>query len=90
MTADELRRLLAAPEIVVVDLVDSSLNALRLALLAEHPLLDDDLAALDDPPVQRRARALLRHAARLRRALDAYRRAVDHVLRKPPPDDVPF
>ncbi len=90
MTAEELRRLLAAPEIVVVDLVDSSLNALRLALLAEHPLLDDDLAAPDDPPVQRRARALLRRAVRLHRALAAYRRAVDHVLREPPRDDVPF
>jgi hypothetical protein len=90
MTTDELRRLLAAPEIVVVDLVDSSLSALRLALLAEHPLLDDDLAAPDDPPVQRRARALLRRAARLRRALDAYRREVDHVLRELPRDDVPF
>jgi hypothetical protein len=37
-------------EIIVVDLVSSALTALRLALLAEHPLLDDELAAIDDPP----------------------------------------
>lgn len=90
MTAEQLRRLLVAPEIVVVDLLGHALGALRLALLAEHPLLDDDLAADDDPPVQRRARAVLHHAARLRRALDAYRREVRHVLRELPHDDMPF
>jgi hypothetical protein len=90
MTLSELRRLLVAPEIVVVDLVDHALSALRLALFAEHPLLDDDLAANDDPPVQRRARVLLRHADRLHRALDAYRREVDDVLRELPRDDLPF
>ena len=81
MTPDDLARLLAAPEIIVIDLVDAALHALRLALLAEHPLLDDDLAAPDDPPVQRRARQLLRHADRLRRGLVAYRREVARVLR---------
>jgi len=90
MTAEQLRRLLVAPEIVVVDLVGHAIGALRLALLAEHPLLDDDLAAGDDPPVQRQARAVLHHAARLRRALDAYRREVRRVLRDLPGDDMPF
>ncbi len=90
MTSDELRRLLVAPEIVVVDLLDHGLEALRLAMLAEHPLLDDDLAARDDPPVQRRARALLRHADRLHRALDAYRREVDTALREDPHEELPF
>jgi hypothetical protein len=90
MTAEQLRRLLVAPELLVVDLVDHALDALRLALLAEHPLLDDDLAAADDPPIQRRARAVLDHAARLRRALDAYRREVRRVLRELPADDMPF
>ena len=90
MTGDELGRLLAAPEIVVVDLVDAALRALRLALLAEHPLLDDPLAAPDDPPVQRRARHLLRQAERLRRGLDDYRREVELVLRPPRETDFPF
>ena len=90
MTAEQLRRLLLAPELAVVALVDHALDTLRLALLAEHPLLDDDLAAPDDPPVQRRARAVLDHAARLRRALDAYRREVRRVLRELPGDDMPF
>ena len=90
MTTNELARLIAAPEIIVVDLVDSALAALRLALLAEHPLLDDHLGAPDDQPVQRRARQLLRHADRLRCGLVAYRREVDHVLRKVDETDLPF
>jgi hypothetical protein len=90
MTADELRQLLIAPEMVVVDLLDHCLDALRLAMLAEHPLLDDELAVPDDPPVQRRARALLRHSLRLHRALDDYRREVRAVLREHPADDMPF
>ena len=51
MTPSELHRLLVAPEMVVVDLLDHCLDALRLAMLAEHPLLDDELAAHDDAPV---------------------------------------
>jgi hypothetical protein len=90
MTPNKLLRLIAAPEIVVVDLVSSALSALRLALLAEHPLLEDDLAASDDPPVRRSARHLLRHANQLRRALRAYRRTVDAVLQPPDDADQPF
>jgi len=83
MNTNQLLRLLAAPEIIVVDLVGSPLIALRLALLAEHPLLDDDTAADDDPPVRHSARDLLRHADRLRRALRAYRRKVHAALQSP-------
>ena len=42
MSPAELKNLVAAPDLVVVDLVDHSRHALRLALLAEHPHLDDD------------------------------------------------
>jgi len=90
MTTDQLRRLLAAPEIIVVDLVASALTALRLALLTEHPLLDDDSAAVDDPPVRRSARRLLHHADTLRRALRAYRRSVNAVLQNADQADWPF
>jgi hypothetical protein len=90
MTTDQLRHLLVAPEMVVVDLLDHCLDALRLAMLAEHPLLDDQLAARDDAPVQRRARALLRHSHRLHGALDDYRREVRAVLREISSDDMPF
>jgi hypothetical protein len=90
MTVDELRRLLVAPEIVVVDLLRHALHALRLALLAEHPALANDLDAADDPPIQARARALLRNATRLRRALHAYRRAVYRLPHAPADDDLPF
>ncbi len=87
MTPHRLHRLIAAPEIVVVDLLDSALTALRLALLAEHPLLDAPPTE-DDPVVRRRAHAALRAALRLRRALRAYRRAVRTALTLP--DDQPF
>jgi hypothetical protein len=90
MTPAQLHRLLIAPEIIVVDLVDHALHALRLALLAEHPLIDDDSAAHDDAPVQRRARALLRRARDLRRALDDYRTQVERVLRQPEETELPF
>jgi hypothetical protein len=90
MSPAELKNLVAAPELVVVDLVDHSLHALRLALLAEHPLLDDDSSAHDDPPVQRRARRLLRRAEDLRRALNAYRFHVGRVLSKWDQPDLPF
>jgi hypothetical protein len=85
-----LHRLLIAPEIIVVDLADHALRALALALLAEHPLIEDESAAHDDAPVQRRARALLRRARALRRALDDYRTQVERVLRPPDELDLPF
>lgn len=90
MTAKRLRRLLDAPELIVVHLTADALRALRLALLTEHPLLDDDLSAPDDPPLQRRARALLRSADELRLALERYRRHVNRVLRQPRREDLPF
>ena len=90
MTPGQLHRLLVAPEIIVVDLADHALHALGLALLAEHPLIDDESAAHDDAPVQRRARALLRRARALRRALDDYRSQVQRVLGPSDEPDLPF
>jgi hypothetical protein len=88
MTIEELRRLLIAPEIIVVDLTDAALAALRRALLVEHPTLgqfpSDELSG-----VRRRAALVLHAANRLHGALQAYRRAVEPVLRKLPHDD-PF
>lgn len=90
MTPHQLHRLLFAPEIIVVDLADHALHALGLALLAEHPLIDDESVAHDDAPVQRRARALLRRARALRRALDDYRSRVERVLRQTEEPELPF
>ena len=89
MNPDDLRRLLIAPEIIVVDLVEAALDALRRAILVEHPTLGDYPAA-DHSSVPRRALAVLRSAARLHCNLRAYRRAVDHVLNERPRDDLPF
>lgn len=79
MTVEELRRLLIAPEIIVVDIADAVLVALRSALLLEHPTLGDG-PPIDHCEVRRRAAVVLRSADRLRHALRAYRKAVDAVL----------
>jgi hypothetical protein len=89
MTVDELRRLLIAPEIIVLDVTVASLRALERALLLEHPLLEAPPSA-DDPVVRQRARAVLRHAARLRRALRVYRGVVETILREADADDAIF
>jgi hypothetical protein len=88
MTVEELRRLLIAPEIIVVDLTDATLAALRRAILVEHPTLGE-FPSDEQSGVPRRATLVLHAAARLQRALHAYRRAVEPILREPPPDN-PF
>ncbi len=89
MTPADLRRLLVAPEIVVVDLALAALRALDRALRAEHPLLHEPPDPADSL-VQRRARHILRRAAWLRRALRDYRDAVDDVLADADTCDDPF
>jgi hypothetical protein len=89
MTVDELRRLLIAPEIIVLDLTVATLVALERALLLEHPLLHAPPSA-DDPPVRQRARSILRRASRLRRAVRVYRGVVETILREADQDDTPF
>lgn len=89
MTVDQLRRLLIAPEIIVLDVTVASLVALERALLLEHPLLDAPSSS-DDPPVRARARTILRCASRLRRALRVYRGVVDAILREADQDDALF
>jgi hypothetical protein len=89
MTVEELRRLLIAPEIIVLDVVAAALLALERALVLEHPLVHDS-ASDDDPPVRRRARVVLRSAARLRRTLRAYRAVVRDILREADDDHHPF
>ena len=89
MTVEEFRRLLIAPEIIVLDVVAAALLALERALLLEHPLVHNP-ASDHDPPVRRRARVVLRSAARLLRALRAYRAVVRDILRDADHDDDPF
>jgi hypothetical protein len=89
MTPRQLHQLLVAPEIIVVDLADAALVALQRALRLEHPLLDAP-PPTEHPPVRRRARAILCHAQRLRRALRDYRRVVRDVLRDADQPDSPF
>jgi hypothetical protein len=89
MTVDEFHRLLIAPEIIVLDVADAALLALERALVLEHPLVESP-ASGDDPPVRRRARHVLRSAARLLRALRAYRAVVLTILQEAEVVDDPF
>ncbi len=89
MTVDEFRRLLFAPEIIVLDVADAALLALQRALVLEHPLVDNP-ASDDDPLVRRRARDVLRSAHRLLRALRAYRGVVLTILREAETEQDPF
>jgi hypothetical protein len=89
MTVDEFRRLLIAPEIIVLDVADAARLALQRALVLEHPLVHNP-ASDDDPLVRRRARDVLRAAARLLRALRVYRGVVLAILREAETDQDPF
>ncbi|HXX68934.1 MAG TPA: hypothetical protein VEK07_17235 [Polyangiaceae bacterium] len=86
MTPD---RLLFAPELIVIELVDAALVALERALLVEHPLLGAP-PPTEHPPVRTHASAVLRRADRLRGALRAYRRVVNDALRQAEERDSPF
>lgn len=89
MTPSARGRLLAAPEIMIVDLADDTLGALILALEVEHPSLDTP-PFRGAPPTLRRARALVGLASRLRAELELYRHAVDVALDDHAGDDLPF
>jgi len=86
-----LARLVVARELLVVALVERALDTLLLALVVEHPSLDDrdhDTTV----PTLRRARAVARLTCRLRDALAAYRVAVLDAIGQPDPstEDLPF
>ena len=85
MTLRQLDRLLIAPEIIVVDLVDAALIALECALRVEHPLIDAP-PPTEHSPIRRHGRLVIRHAQRLR----AYRALVQAILREAEAEDSLF
>jgi hypothetical protein len=90
MSPGERGRLLAARELVVVDLADAALVALLTALALEHSTLEHPPFS-GGPPTLRRARTVLRLAQRLRNTLERYRCAVDAaVVIESNDDDIPF
>lgn len=89
MTPNDRRRLFAARELVEVALTSVVLDALLLALEAEHHTLDE-LPETGDPPSLCRARHVVRLARRLSASLRTYRSAVEDALRSPCDDDLPF
>lgn len=86
MNRDELARLAVVPELIVVTLVEHALDALRLALVVEHPTLDDRAQPATTPTL-RRARAVVIAADRLRATLAAYRTDVDAATGLSDPND---
>jgi hypothetical protein len=91
MNPEQQRLLQAAPEIMVLDLTDSALATLITALLLEHPTADDVSGpGIRAPSTLRRARQLLATARRLRDQIERYRLAVDRVVGRPAPHDLPF
>ncbi len=89
MTPRQLHRLLIAPELIVVDVVEAALIALERALCVEHPLLDAP-PPTEHPPVRRHARNVLRRVEPLRASLRGYRRVVQDILREAEQRDSPF
>jgi hypothetical protein len=90
MTPSGRGRLLAARELVVVDLTDAALVALLTALDLEHPTLEHPPFS-GGPPTLRRARTVVRLAQRLRDTLESYRCAVDAAfVLEFNDDDIPF
>jgi hypothetical protein len=89
MTPDDRRRLFAAREMVECALAAVVLDALVLAVTAEHPTLGEP-PEVGDPPSLRRARHLLHLARALARSIRGYRDAVDDATRAVPGEDLPF
>jgi hypothetical protein len=89
MTPKQFNQLLFAPEIIVIDLANSTLIALELALRLEHPLVDAP-PPTEHPPIRHHARAVLRRARRLQHALSRYRALVHGILREAEQNDLPF
>jgi hypothetical protein len=94
-TADLLRPcdLALAPQLASLAQIQEALRIALLALVAEHPGLDDFPAA-DEPPTLRLARRFVVSADALQRALRRYRCAVFDAFMPPvavePDSDIPF
>jgi hypothetical protein len=81
-------RLVQAPEMAILRVLDETIDAACFALLAEHPSLVMEDARRDDPPTLRLAHRLIRRAALLSRGLHRYAAAIDDALRPPDSDDL--
>ena len=81
-----------APELLVLACLEPALHTLAVALVVAYPELLNELGRQRDPPPLAGARRMLQHAHRLGRAIDQYRRDLEHArtLREPCYDDLPF
>lgn len=81
-------RLMQAPEMAILRVLDETLDAACFALFAEHPSLIREDARRDDPSTLRLAHRLIRRAALLSGDLHRYAAAIDDALRPPDSDDL--
>jgi hypothetical protein len=81
-------RLVQAPEMAILRVLDETLDAACFALFAEHPSLVMEDARRDDPLTLRLAHGLIRRAALLSRDLHRYAAAIDDALRPADSDDL--
>lgn len=81
-------RLVQAPEMAVLRVLDETLDAACFALFAEHPSLVLEDARRHDPPTLRLAQRLVRRAALMSRDLQRYAAAVDDALRPAESNDL--
>lgn len=81
-------RLMQAPEMAILRVLDETLDAACFALFAEHPSLVTEDARRDDPSTLRLAHRLIRRAALLSGDLHRYAAAIDDALRPPDSDDL--
>ena len=89
------RKLVLAPELAAILLLEHAINVAQQALLAEHPTLIDDFArARDDAPILALAETIFSRAVALEQSLRRYRRAVRDATSPScndgPRDDLPF
>ena len=76
-----------APELLLLETLETCLHALGIALILAYPPLADDYASERDGPTWRAAKRLSTQSTRLSRAIERYRKAL-RAQRMPPPDPV--
>ena len=81
-------RLVQAPEMAILRVLDETLDTACYALFAEHPSLVMEEAHRDASPTLRLAHRLIRRAALLSRDLHRYAAAIDDALRPAASDDL--
>lgn len=79
-----------APELLVLESLDATLLALRVAIVAAFPELLRERRRERDPPLLAAARRLTDRAWSLKHAVRRYRDELDYARPRDPIDELPF